>query len=191
MSETIRHADGQVDLSAKTNAPSSAFEALSLDDPARRAELTQFFEGGRGDAIFQEYAAGIVEKHLTGAGLYFKRTKSYRALNWFETCWYLSRDLYEAVTKAEHAAAARATFAELIDFCLLADGNLPWRIAVLLELYALGVRQDEYILPDRIIELLPDRAKAELPEMRKIFDQWIQATAEGEEENYRSGQSSY
>jgi hypothetical protein len=191
MSETIQRTDGQIDLSPETDARSSAFAALSLDNPARLADLTEFFDGRRGDAIFQEYAVGIVEKHLLQAGIYFKRRVSYRPLNWSETCWYLSRDLYEAVTKVEHAAAARETFAELIDFCLLADGNVPWRIAVLLDLYAVGLRQDEYILPDRIIELLPERAKAKLPEVRKIFDEWIKATAEREEEDYRSRQSGY
>jgi len=191
MSEIIQYADGQIDLSPETDAPSRAFAALSLDNSARLADLTQFFDGRRGDAIFQEYAVGIVEKHLTGAGLEFKRSVSHRALDWVETCWYLSRDLYDAVTKVEHASVARETFAELIDFCLLTDGNVPWRIAVLLDLYAVGLLQDKYILPDRIIELLPDRAKAELPEMRKIFDQWIKVTAEQEEENYRTGQYGY
>lgn len=191
MSETVQHTDKQIELPPETDAPSNAFAALSSDDPARLAELTQFFDGGRGDAIFQEYAVGIVEKNLTGAGLYFKRRVTHRPLNWTETCWYLSRDLYDAVTKVEHAAVARETFAELIDFCLLTDGNVPWRIAILLDLYAVGLDREKYILPDRITELLPDRAKAELPEMRKIFDEWIEAAAEREEEDYRSGQYGY
>jgi hypothetical protein len=191
MAETIQHDDGRVELQSETDAPSIAFAVLSLDNPARRAALTQFFDGRCRDAIFQEYAVGIVEKHLTGAGLEFKRSVSHRALDWVETCWYISRDLYEAVTKVEHACVARETFAELIDFCLLTDGNVPWRIAVLLDLYAVGLLQDKYILPDRIIELLPGRAKAELPEMRKIFDEWIKATAEREEEDYRTRQYGY
>ena len=192
MNETIRHADPQIDLPPETDARSSAFAALSLDNPARLAELEQFFDSERRDAIFQEYAVQIVEKHLTGAGLYFKRFLSNLALDWSGTCWHLTRDLYEAVTKVEHASVARAIFAELIDFCLLVpNGNVPRRIALLLDLYAVGLHQDEYILPDRIIELLPDRAKAELPEMRKIFEEWIEASARREEERYFWGQRGY
>ncbi len=157
---------------------------LSLYDPARLTGLL-FDSEGCDAKIFSEYLRNFIVRRLGEAGLKWPLNRSHgRDEGWSSTCSHLSCDgLYDFAINDEHAPVIKDIFKEMVDFCLLLpNDNMGRRIAAMLEIYL-----DDFVLPARIIALLPDRAQAELPAMQKVFDEWKDAAARDEEEYFRMG----
>ena len=176
----------------ETDADLETFSVLNLDNPERLTEFIQYFDsfyGGKVNKNFTEYVYGLVEKHLAKAGLTSWRSRfDGIPTSWANACWHFTRgSMYHVVHKEEYNSIARDMLKELVDFCLfIPNDNAALRIAEMLKFYL-----EDFVLPAEVESLLPDKAKAELPEMRKVFAEWKEDHERWEEEKLRLDQMGY